>query len=54
MKRVLALLSLLDLRTGQLLRLTGYKEPRALLDRDTVITIESCWEIQDVYAIPLE
>jgi hypothetical protein len=44
----------LDLRTGEVLWLTDYKEPRALLDRDTVVITEPCWEIVNTYAIHLE
>jgi hypothetical protein len=44
----------LDLRTGEVLRLTDYKEPWALLDGDMVVITESCFSIEDVYAVTLD
>jgi hypothetical protein len=44
----------LDLRTGQVQRLTDYKEPRALIDGDTLIVVEPCVQIEDLDALSLE
>jgi beta propeller repeat protein len=44
---------LLDLRTGFVRQLTGYKEPSALLDRATAVVIEGCQVGFHAYAVSL-